>query len=191
MHSLGHWPARNSGGRGNRGLQNGQPLLRWQRHHPHPEHGFVRTSMSVYGCQTFSASLRRVACQFGYRRCGRVARRRQVAEAVGSSSHLTPRWREVDSNFRFRREPTKRGGHAIVPASPGQHNRAAAGGCSVFRARTLHWRMPMRLSALRIDDGTNTLGCLPLERMPAPIRQRLRHATLAPMPIAVRLWRSS
>ena len=28
----------------------------------------------------------------------------------------------------------------------------------------------MRLSALRIDDGTNTLGCLPLERMPAPIR---------------------
>jgi len=40
-----------------------------------------------------SASLRRVACQFGYRRCGRVARRRQVAEAVGSSSHLTPRWR--------------------------------------------------------------------------------------------------
>ena len=32
--------------------------------------------------------------------------------------------------------------------------------------------MPMRLSALRIDDGTNTLGCLPLHRMPAPIRQR-------------------
>ena len=27
---------------------------------------------------------------------------RQVAEAVGSSSHLTPRWRELDSNFRFR-----------------------------------------------------------------------------------------
>ena len=26
----------------------------------------------------------------------------QVAEAVGSSSHLTPRWREMDSNFRFR-----------------------------------------------------------------------------------------
>jgi hypothetical protein len=49
-----------------------------------------------------SASLRRVACLFGYRRCGRVARRRQVAEAVGSSSHLTPRWREMDSNFRFR-----------------------------------------------------------------------------------------
>ena len=42
-------------------------------------------------------------------------------------------------------------------------------------ARTLHWRMPMRLSALSIDDGTNTLGCLPLQRMPAPIRQRLRH----------------
>src|SRR4029077_21267897 len=42
-------------------------------------------------------------------------------------------------------------------------------------ARTLHWRMPMRLSALRIDDGANTLGCLPLQRMPAPIRQRLRH----------------
>ncbi len=42
-------------------------------------------------------------------------------------------------------------------------------------ARTLHWRMPMRLSALRIDDGTNTLGCLPLQRMPAAIRQRLRH----------------
>jgi hypothetical protein len=41
MHSLGHWPARNSGGRGNRRLQNGQPFLRWQRHHPHPEHGFV------------------------------------------------------------------------------------------------------------------------------------------------------
>src|ERR1700694_314431 len=35
--------------------------------------------------------------------------------------------------------------------------------------------MPMRLSALRIDDGTDTLGCLPLQRMPAPIRQRLRH----------------
>ena len=33
----------------------------------------------------------------------------------------------------------------------------------------------MRLSALRIDDGTNTLGCLPLQRMPASIRQRLRH----------------
>ena len=59
-----------------------------------------RTSMSVYGCQTFSASLRR--CQFGYRRCGRVARRRQVAEAVGSSSHLTPRWRKPDSNPRSR-----------------------------------------------------------------------------------------
>ena len=29
------------------------------------------------------------------------ARRRQVAEAVGSSSHLTPRWREMDSNLRF------------------------------------------------------------------------------------------
>src|SRR6266851_8674997 len=42
-------------------------------------------------------------------------------------------------------------------------------------ARTLHWRMPMRLSALCIDDGTNTPGCLPLQRMPAPIRQRLRH----------------
>ena len=27
----------------------------------------------------------------------------------------------------------------------------------------------MRLSALCIDDGTNTLGCLPLERTPAPI----------------------
>ena len=25
---------------------------------------------------------------------------RQVAEAVGSSSHLTPRWREMDSNHR-------------------------------------------------------------------------------------------
>ena len=59
-----------------------------------------RTSMSVYACQTFSASLRRVACQFGYRRCGRVARRRQVAEAVESSSHLTRRWREMDSNPR-------------------------------------------------------------------------------------------
>jgi hypothetical protein len=59
-----------------------------------------RTSMSVYGCQTFSAPLRR--CQFGYRRCGRVARRRQVAEAVASSSHLTPRWREPDSNHRSR-----------------------------------------------------------------------------------------
>src|SRR3984893_1379630 len=35
--------------------------------------------------------------------------------------------------------------------------------------------MPLRLSALRIDDGTDTLGCLPLQRMPAPIRQRLRH----------------
>jgi hypothetical protein len=32
----------------------------------------------------------------------------------------------------------------------------------------------MRLSALRIDDGTNTLGWA-LKRMPAPIRQRLRH----------------
>ena len=30
-----------------------------------------------------------------------MTRRRQVAEAVGSSSHLTPRWREMDSNFRF------------------------------------------------------------------------------------------
>src|SRR5580704_15029494 len=29
---------------------------------------------------------------------GRVARRRQVAEAVGSSSHLTPRWSKGDSN---------------------------------------------------------------------------------------------
>src|SRR5712664_3386292 len=35
--------------------------------------------------------------------------------------------------------------------------------------------MPMRLRAVRIDDGTNTLGCMPLQRMPAPIRQRLRH----------------
>ena len=26
----------------------------------------------------------------------------RFAEAVGSSSHLTPRWREMDSNFRFR-----------------------------------------------------------------------------------------
>src|ERR1700731_3090858 len=34
----------------------------------------------------------------GYRRGGRVARRRQVAEAVGSSSHLTPRWSKGDSN---------------------------------------------------------------------------------------------
>jgi hypothetical protein len=33
----------------------------------------------------------------------------------------------------------------------------------------------MRLSALRIDDGTDTRGCLPLQRMTAPIRQRLRH----------------
>src|SRR5260370_30856165 len=41
MHSLDRWPARNFGGRGNRRLQNEQPLLRWQRHHPHPEHGFV------------------------------------------------------------------------------------------------------------------------------------------------------
>ena len=65
-----------------------------------------RTSMSVYACQTFSASLRRVACQFGYRRCGRVARRRQVAEAVGSSSHLTRRWRELDSNFQLRATPS-------------------------------------------------------------------------------------
>src|SRR6266436_6322659 len=46
-------------------------------------------------------------------------------------------------------------------------------------ARTLHWRMPMRLSPLRIDDGANTLGCLPLQRMPAPIRQRLRHVHAA------------
>jgi hypothetical protein len=30
-------------------------------------------------------------------------------------------------------------------------------------------------SALRIDDGTDTPGCLPLQGMPAPIRQRLRH----------------
>src|SRR5260370_14163896 len=41
MHSLDRWPARNFGGRGNRHLQNEQPLLRWQRNHPHPEHGFV------------------------------------------------------------------------------------------------------------------------------------------------------
>src|ERR1700719_808843 len=27
---------------------------------------------------------------------------RQVAEAMGSGSHATPRWREMDSNFRFR-----------------------------------------------------------------------------------------
>src|SRR5436190_23932373 len=33
----------------------------------------------------------------------------------------------------------------------------------------------MRLSAFRIDDGANTLGCLPLQRMPASIRPRLRH----------------
>ena len=33
----------------------------------------------------------------------------------------------------------------------------------------------MRLSAIRIDDGTVTRGCLPLHGMPAPIRQRLRH----------------
>src|SRR5580704_6247453 len=42
--------------------------------------------LRVVGClctaARSSASLRRVACQFGYRRCGRVARRRQVAEAV-------------------------------------------------------------------------------------------------------------
>jgi hypothetical protein len=31
----------------------------------------------------------------------------------------------------------------------------------------------MRLRALCIDDRTNTRGCLPLQRMPAPIRQRL------------------
>jgi hypothetical protein len=31
---------------------------------------------------------------------GTTARRRQVAEAVGSSSQLTPRWREMDSNPR-------------------------------------------------------------------------------------------
>jgi hypothetical protein len=44
----------------------------------------------------------------------RGARRRQVAEAVGSSSHPTPRWREVDSNPRspvedsiFSRPPRK------------------------------------------------------------------------------------
>ena len=28
--------------------------------------------------------------------------KRQVAETVGSSSHMTHRWMEMDSNFRFR-----------------------------------------------------------------------------------------
>jgi hypothetical protein len=40
-------------------------------------------------------------CPFGRFNNPGVARRRQVAEAVGSGSHLTPRWREMDSNFRF------------------------------------------------------------------------------------------
>jgi NAD(P)-dependent dehydrogenase (short-subunit alcohol dehydrogenase family) len=42
-------------------------------------------------------------------------------------------------------------------------------------ARTLHRWMPMRLRAFCIDDRANTPGCLSLQRMPAPIRQRLRH----------------
>lgn len=33
----------------------------------------------------------------------------------------------------------------------------------------------MWLSALRIDDGANTFGSLPLQRMPAPVWQRLRY----------------
>jgi hypothetical protein len=41
--------------------------------------------------------------------------------------------------------------------------------------RSRHWRRPMRLSALRADDGTKTLACLPLRRMPAPIWQRFRN----------------
>ena len=33
------------------------------------------------------------------RRCGRVARREAGCRTAGSSSHLTPRWRRMDSNF--------------------------------------------------------------------------------------------
>src|SRR3982074_74218 len=54
----------------------------------------------------------------------------------------------------------------------GRWNRLAKG---KQHACTLYRRMPMRLSALCIEDGTNTFGGLPLQRMPAPIRQRLRH----------------
>src|SRR5258708_30857912 len=38
-------------------------------------------------------------------------------------------------------------------------------------ARTLHRRTPMRLSALRIDNVTNHLGCLPPHNMPPPLPQ--------------------
>src|SRR5580704_6913488 len=58
----------------------------------------------VHGCQTFGLiaqgnCLRRANTAAGG--AGAWLAGRQVAEAVGSSSHLTPRWRKVDSNFRF------------------------------------------------------------------------------------------
>jgi hypothetical protein len=50
----------------------------------------------------------------------------QVAEAVGSSSHLTPRWREMDSNFRFRASgdtpQRQRGEAAFDGAEPSQRS---------------------------------------------------------------------
>jgi hypothetical protein len=42
-------------------------------------------------------------------------------------------------------------------------------------ARTLHWWMPMRLGELCCDGGTDTHIGLSLQRMPTPIRQRVRH----------------
>src|SRR5580704_12385712 len=42
-------------------------------------------------------------------------------------------------------------------------------------ARTLQRWMPMRISALFRNDGTDPLACLPLQRMPAPIWECLRN----------------
>jgi hypothetical protein len=61
--------------------------------------------------------------------------RRQVAEAVGSSSHLTHRWREMDSNHRFpARIKHKDGARRRGSAYPGER-------ADLFAWRPgVHWR---------------------------------------------------
>jgi hypothetical protein len=52
----------------------------------------------------------------------------------------------------------------------------------------------MRLSALRIDDGANTLGCLPLQRMPSDLIVRkieVAGGGLGTMARFSSLWESS
>jgi len=64
--------------------------------------------------------------QNGYRRCGRVARRRQVAEAEGSSSHLTPRWSKGDSNSPSHPERQRSEGRHMGPAHRSRFRSRAA-----------------------------------------------------------------